>query len=171
MAMKLVVMGVSGCGKSSLGAALAQALGSRLVEGDDHHTPSSQAKMAQGIALSDEDRWPWLEQLGKLLGTEGAGDVVLTCSALKRRYRALLRAHAPGLQFVFVDISEAEAHARVGARQGHFFPAQLVANQFAALESPVGEPGVVRVDALLPLAAQCEAVLQALHAGVPVPKS
>ncbi|MGC3985554.1 MAG: gluconokinase [Pseudorhodoferax sp.] len=163
MAMKLVVMGVSGCGKSSLGAALAQALGGRLIEGDDYHPPANQARMAQGIALTDADRWPWLEQLGALVRDENAGAVVLTCSALKRSYRDLLRTLAPGLQFVFVDIAQAEALARVGARQGHFFPAQLVANQFAALESPVGEPGVVCVDALLPLAAQCEAALEQLR--------
>jgi gluconokinase len=162
MAMKLVVMGVSGCGKSSLGAALAQALGGRLIEGDDHHPPASRAKMAQGIALSDADRWPWLEHIGALVREADAAPVVLTCSALKRRYRDLLRTLAPGLQFVFVDIGQAEALARVGARQGHFFPAQLVANQFAALESPVGEPGVVCVDALLPLQAQRDAVLRQL---------
>lgn len=162
MAMKLVVMGVSGCGKSSLGAALAQALGGPLIEGDDHHPPANRAKMAQGIALTDEDRWPWLEQLGQRVRDDDAASVVLTCSALKRRYRDLLRSYVPGLQFVFVDISQAEAQARVGARQGHFFPAQLVPNQFAALESPVGEPGVIRVDALLTLQAQRDAVLRQL---------
>ncbi|WP_326543212.1 gluconokinase [Pseudorhodoferax sp.] len=162
MATKLVVMGVSGCGKSSLGAALAQALQARLIEGDDYHPRENQDKMHRGIALTDADRWPWLERIGALVRDEGAQPVVLTCSALKRAYRDRLRALEPVLQFVFVDITEDEARARVGARQGHFFPAQLVANQFAALESPVGEPGVVRVDALLPLQAQCDAVLQQL---------
>jgi gluconokinase len=164
MVMKLVVMGVSGCGKSSLGAALAQALGAHLIEGDDYHPASNQQKMQQRIALTDEDRWPWLEQLGQLVHADAGHPVVLTCSALKRRYRERLRAIEPTLQFVFIDITEAEARARVGARQGHFFPMQLVANQFAALESPQGEPGVVQVDALLPLTAQCDAVLQQLAA-------
>ena len=83
MAIKLVVMGVSGCGKSSLGAALAQALGGQLIEGDDHHPPASRAKMAQGIALTDADRWPWLEQLGMRVRDENAGPVVLgPCAGL-----------------------------------------------------------------------------------------
>ena len=167
MAMKLVVMGVSGCGKSSLGAALAQALGGRLIEGDDHHPSANRLKMQQGIALSDADRWPWLDELGALVRDAGDGPAVLTCSALKRRYRDRLRALAPGLRFVFVDITQADALARVAARQGHFFPAQLVANQFAALEPPLSEPGVVRVDARLPLDAQRDAVLQQLAAGAP----
>ncbi|KQP38998.1 gluconokinase [Pseudorhodoferax sp. Leaf274] len=162
-------MGVSGCGKSSLGAALAQALGGQLIEGDDHHPPTNRLKMQQGIALTDDDRWPWLDVLGALLRDVAGGPAVLTCSALKRRYRDRLRALAPGLQFVFVDITEAEALARVAARQGHFFPARLVADQFAALEPPLGEPGVVRVDATLPLQAQRDAVLQQLAAARPTP--
>ena len=164
MGSKLVVMGVSGCGKSSLGAALAQALGSRLIEGDDYHPQANQDKMQQGVALTDADRWPWLDQLGAMVHSETARSVVLTCSALKRSYRDRLRMLAPGLQFDFIDITEAEARARVGARQGHFFPAQLVANQFAALQPPLGEPGVFRVDALLDIDAQRDAVLQQLAA-------
>lgn len=162
MADKLVVMGVSGCGKSSLGAALAQALDSRLIEGDDYHPASNQDKMQRGIALTDADRWPWLEQIGAMVRDETARGVVLTCSSLKRAYRDRLRALEPALQFVYVDITEEEARRRVGARQGHFFPAQLVADQFAALEPPLGEPGVIRVDALLSLQAQRDAVLQQL---------
>lgn len=162
MAVKLVVMGVSGCGKSSLGAVLAQALGGQLIEGDDHHQGANRHKMQQGIALTDQDRWPWLEQLGTLVRDAGDGPAVLTCSALKRCYRDRLRALAPGLQFVFLDISQAEALARVGARQGHFFPAQLVVNQFAALEPPLGEPGVLRVEAVRPLLAQRDSVLRQL---------
>lgn len=161
---KLVVMGVSGCGKSSLGAALAQALDARLIEGDDYHPDASQRKMQQGIALTDEDRWPWLEQIGAMVRDEQARSVVLTCSALKRAYRDRLRALAPALRFVFIDIDEAEARRRVGARQGHFFPAELVAAQFAALEPPLGEPGVVRVDATDSLQTQRDAALQQLGA-------
>ncbi|KQP20066.1 gluconokinase [Pseudorhodoferax sp. Leaf267] len=166
MNLKLVVMGVSGCGKSSLGAALAQALGSRLIEGDDYHPAANQDKMQRGIALTDDDRWPWLAHIGALVRDE-AGGAVLTCSALKRSYRDRLRALEPALRFVFVDITEEEARARVGARQGHFFPAQLVANQFAALEPPVGETGVVRVDALLTLQDQRDAVLRELGVARP----
>lgn len=162
MAHKVVVMGVSGCGKSSLGAALAQALDARLIEGDDFHLPASQHKMQQGIALTDEDRWPWLERIGAMVRDETARGVVLTCSALKRAYRDRLRALEPALRFVFIEIDEAEARARVGARAGHFFPSQLVANQFAALESPVGEAGVVTVQARLALTEQRDVALHAL---------
>lgn len=168
MNKKLVVMGVSGCGKSSLGAALAQALDARLIEGDDYHPAASQDKMQRGIALTDDDRWPWLEHIGTLVQRETAQGVVLTCSSLKRSYRERLRALEPALVFVFVDITEDEARKRVGSRQGHFFPAQLVANQFAALESPVGEPGVIRVDAMLSLERQRDVVLEELgEAGTP----
>lgn len=149
----LVVMGVSGCGKSSLGAALAVALGLPLIEGDDHHPPANVEKMSRGIALTDADRTGWLATLGCALAAEPRG-AVLTCSALKRIYREQLRAAAPGLRFVFMEIGQAEAQRRVAARAEageHTFPASLVANQFATLESPVGEPGVLAVDAVAPL--------------------
>ncbi len=144
-------MGVAGCGKSSLGQALAQAEGLRLVEGDDFHGEASRAKMSQGIALTDADREGWLESLGQQLRLHPEG-LVLTCSALKRAYRDRLRRAAPGLRFVFLDISREAAQARVAARAAtHFFSLSLVDSQFATLESPVGEPGVLRVDALLPI--------------------
>jgi len=149
----LVVMGVSGCGKSSLGAALATALGLPLIEGDDHHPAANVRKMSQGIALTDADRAGWLATLGQALAAAPQG-AVLTCSALKRIYRDQLRAAAPGLRFVFMSIERAEAERRVAARAGageHMFPASLVANQFATLESPVGEAGVLAVDATAPL--------------------
>ena len=156
---KLIVMGVAGCGKSTLGAGIALALGCPSIEGDDFHLPESQAKMRQGIALQDSDREPWLDRLGSLMAEQG-GATVATCSALKRRYRERLRARVPGLLFVFVDIDEADAAHRVGSRPGHFFPASLVASQFAALESPAGEPGVLRVDAALAPQAQFDAVIR-----------
>ena len=147
----LVVMGVAGCGKSSLGAALAQAEGLPLIEGDDHHSPASREKMRQGIALTDEDREGWLATLGQLLQAQPHG-VVLTCSALKKVYRDRLRSACPGLRFVFLEIDRASAGQRVAARAGtHFFSTVLVDSQFATLESPVGEAGVLRLDALLDL--------------------
>jgi gluconokinase len=152
-AVWLVVMGVSGCGKSSLGAALAVGLGLPLIEGDDHHPPANVEKMSRGIALTDADRTGWLDTLGRALADSPQG-AVLTCSALKRVYRDQLRAAAPGLRFVFMAIERAEAERRVAARAGageHMFPASLVANQFATLESPVGEAGVLAVDATAPL--------------------
>jgi gluconokinase len=147
----LVVMGVSGCGKSSLGEALARELGVDLIEGDDFHAPESVAKMRAGIPLTDADRAGWLSTLGEELAKREQG-AVLTCSALKRDYRERLRAAAPGLRFVFMALTREEAERRVASRGGsHMFPASLVANQFATLESPVGEPGVLEVDARTPI--------------------
>lgn len=157
--MLVLVMGVAGCGKSTLAGALAQALACPLIEGDDHHPPENRRKMAQGIALDDSDRAPWLQQLGDLLGRSSAG-AVLTCSALKQRYREQLRAAVPGLMTVFVDISPLDARARVAARVGHLFPVELVASQFAALEPPLAEPRTLRVDATHALAVQTRQILE-----------
>ena len=154
MNASVVFMGVAGCGKSSLGAAVASALGLPLVEGDDFHSPESRAKMAEGIALTDADRDGWLTRLGQELQHHLQGTnqgVVLTCSALKLAYRQRLRAAVPVLRFVFMDIGRADAQARVAARAAHFFSASLIDSQFATLEVPTGEPGVLRVDALAPL--------------------
>jgi len=164
MTDSLVIMGVAGCGKSSLGAAVAQATGLQLVEGDDFHSPASRAKMSQGIALTDGDRDGWLGVLGDQLRAHPEG-LVLTCSALKRSYRERLRQAAPGLRFVFLDIGREQAQARVTARAAqHFFSTSLVNSQFAALQDPTGEAGVLRVDALDSLAqlqAQVTAWLEA----------
>ncbi|MGM9428796.1 gluconokinase [Hydrogenophaga sp. MI9] len=145
----LVIMGVAGCGKSSLGAALAQRLGFALIEGDDHHSAANREKMQQGTPLTDSDRAGWLSTLGGLLAQRSR--VVLTCSALRRHYRDQLRIASPGLRFVFLDITPEQARARVAARAAHFFNSALVDSQFATLETPVGEPGVLRVDAAHPL--------------------
>ena len=147
----LVIMGVAGCGKSSLGAALAERLGFELIEGDDHHSPGNRDKMRQGTPLTDADRDGWLTTLAGLLA-QHPGGAVLTCSALRRTYRERLRAAAPGLRFVFLDLTPALAQQRVSARSAHFFSSSLVDSQFATLESPVGEAGVLRLDALLDLA-------------------
>jgi gluconokinase len=150
----LVFMGVSGCGKSTLGAAVAADLGLPLVEGDDHHSAASRAKMGRGVALTDADRDDWLRTLADLLRATPGG-LVLTCSALKRAYRDRLRSASPGLRFVFLELSYDEAHHRVAARAGsHFFAPELVADQFRTLESPTDEPGVLRLDATAPLDAQ-----------------
>lgn len=164
MNSSVVVMGVAGCGKSSLAAALAAACARPLVEGDDRHSAASREKMRQGIALTDADRAGWLDELAGVLQVPGAG-VVLTCSALRRAYRDRLRQADPGLAFVFLDIARDASLARVSARAGHFFSASLVDSQFATLEPPTGEPRVLRVDALAPPAeqqAQCVAWLSQL---------
>ena len=148
MKNSLVIMGVAGCGKSSLGAAIADDCDMQLVEGDDFHSTASLKKMTCGIALTDADRDGWLTVLGEQLGSHPGG-LVLTCSALKKSYRDRLRQACPGLRFVFMDISRADALARVAARgEEHFFSPSLMDSQFDTLESPVGEPGVLRVDAM-----------------------
>ena len=139
-------MGVAGCGKSSLAAAVALVEGLALVEGDDYHSAASRAKMSQGIALTDDDRDDWLGILGEHLQAAPQG-IALTCSALKRKYRDRLRRAAPGLHFVFLDLTRQAAQARVAARTSHFFSTSLVESQFEALEPPVDEPNVLRVDA------------------------
>ncbi len=154
----VVFMGVAGCGKSSAGQALALAIHLPLIEGDEFHPASNQEKMRQGLPLTDADRADWLTTLGHTLAQHPSG-AVLTCSALKRRYRDRLRSLVPNLRFVFMDIDPVTAHQRVTARAGvHLFPPSLVDSQFAALESPVGEPAVLRVDATLPLATLSQTV-------------
>lgn len=150
----VVVMGVAGCGKSTVAHALAEALGWPLLEGDDFHSAASRAKMSQGVPLTDADRAGWLHTLAARLAEARAQSqpLVLTCSALKRAYRERLRAADPALRFAFLHISPADAQARVQARTAtHFFSPTLVDNQFATLESPEGEPGVLRLDAMAPI--------------------
>lgn len=148
----VVFMGVAGCGKSTVATAVAQSVGLPLVEGDDFHPADNQEKMRKGIPLTDVDRADWLNTLGQTIAHHHGGSA-LTCSALKRSYRDLLRSYVPDLRFVFLDVDKATALARVSARAGaHLFPPTLVTSQFATLESPVGEPGVMWVDATKPLA-------------------
>jgi gluconokinase len=143
-------MGVAGSGKSTLGAAVAERMGWPMIEGDDFHSGENRAKMHAGVPLTDADREGWLRSLARELQQRREG-AVLTCSALKRAYRDILRAASPELAFVFLDISEDEALRRVRARGQHFFPPELLRSQFAALEPPVDEPGVLQLDARLPL--------------------
>lgn len=158
----LVVMGVAGCGKSSLGAAVAATLGVWLIEGDDFHPPANKAKMSAGQPLDDGDRAGWLDELAAQLAARPAG-AVLTCSALKRAYRERLRAGCPGLRFAYIDIDRPTAERRVAARGGHFFVPTLVASQFEALEPPTGEPGLVHLDGTLPMATLHDQVVAALR--------
>ena len=145
-------MGVSGCGKSSVAAEVAAALELPLIEGDDFHPPSNRDKMSRGIALTDADRNGWLATLADELRARPAG-AVLTCSALKRAYRDRLREGSPAVIFLWLDLSRDDALHRVSSRAGHFFSASLVDNQFATLEPPTAEPGVLRLDATRPIAA------------------
>jgi gluconokinase len=143
----IVVMGVSGCGKSRVGALVAEGLGLPLIEGDEFHPEANRARMRSGIPLTDADRAGWLDSLRAQLQARPGG-AVLTCSALKASYRDSLRGAVPGLRFAWLELDAAAAQARVGGRASHFFPAGLVATQFETLEPPVGEAGVLRLDAL-----------------------
>ncbi len=158
MNVSLVIMGVAGCGKSSVAKAVAADMGLALVEGDDFHGATSLVKMRLGVPLNDTDRAGWLTALALQLQSHRGG-VVLTCSALKRRYRERLRVATPGLRFVHLEVDRATAQARVEARgAAHFFSAGLVVSQFTALESPAGEAGVLVLDATAPLHQLCQAV-------------
>ena len=161
----LVVMGVSGCGKSSMGQALAAQLALPLIEGDDFHPEANIRKMSSGIALDDADRAGWLARLAEELAAQPAG-AVLTCSALKREYRDRLRAAVPSLRFVFMQIGRDETLARVQGRSTHFFSVNLVDSQFQTLEPPTGEPGVLTVQATAPLPQLCGQVRAWLSSSV-----
>lgn len=147
--VSLIVMGVAGSGKSTLAAAVAQQLGRAWLEGDAFHSEANRRKMAQGEPLNDADRASWLASLCEQLRQQPGA--LATCSALKRTYRDQLRHASPGLRFAYLDIDKSEASRRVSSRAAHFFAASLMDSQFETLESPVGEPGVLHLDASKPL--------------------
>lgn len=143
----IVVMGVSGCGKSSIGERLADHLGLPFLEGDSLHPAANIAKMSAGIPLDDADRWPWLEIIGKRLEEASDTGIVISCSALKRVYRSALRQAAGSpLVFVYLKGTRDILLNRMTERPGHFFKASLLDSQLATLESPEGEDRVVTVD-------------------------
>jgi gluconokinase len=133
-----VVMGVSGSGKSTIGAAFARALGVEFVEGDEYHPVENVERMSRGIPLTDDDRAGWLRALAARLreATDSGTGLVMTCSALKRRYRDVLRAGADDLQLIYLRGSRALIAERLAGRRGHFMPPSLLDSQFAALEEP-----------------------------------
>lgn len=144
--MRWVVMGVSGCGKSTVGQALAQALGVAFIEGDQYHPAANVAKMSAGFPLNDEDRAGWLLTLqAKIDAARMRGEgLVLSCSALKRRYRDLLRVGDPGLRFAHLDGPSELIAARLQARAGHYMPPSLLESQLRDLEPlQSGEAGVL----------------------------
>ncbi|MBY5827473.1 gluconokinase [Rhizobium leguminosarum] len=145
----IIVMGVSGCGKSSVGEKLAEALRLAFVEGDALHPAANVEKMSKGIPLTDEDRMPWLDRIGEDMkaSLEKSEGIIVSCSALKRLYRDRLRAAAGGnLFFVYLEGSRALLMKRMAERKGHFMPVSLLDSQLATLEVPTGEQGVVTVD-------------------------
>jgi carbohydrate kinase (thermoresistant glucokinase family) len=162
--MIIVVMGVAGSGKTTLGRALAAALGWVFVEGDDYHPAANIAKMARGAPLDDADRAPWLQRLNRRLAALDASgaDAVLACSALKARYRERLAAGLGDVRFVHLAGDAALVERRLRARVGHFMPADLLASQALALELP---DDALPVPIELPTERQVHLVLQAIRRG------
>ena len=161
----IVVMGVSGAGKTSAARELTRQLGWEYIEGDDLHPAANVAKMAAGTPLDDEDRWPWLRRIAEVIGEhEAAGtSVIVTCSALKREYRDLLRNGHPSVWFAHVDVPRELLAQRLAARQGHYMPPSLLDSQLATLERlAADEPGAV-IDGDGPLAETVAEVLADLR--------
>ncbi|MES2687360.1 MAG: gluconokinase [Pseudomonadota bacterium] len=158
-----VVMGVSGCGKSTVGVQLAEALKLPFLEGDVLHPESNVARMAAGVALSDEDREGWLQALAeRLRQAHAAGQgLVLSCSALKRAYRDMLRSGAPGLHFVYLHGDYQLLAARMSARTGHYMPLSLLDSQLATLEPPGMDENVLSFE----VAQRPEDIVAAVLAG------
>lgn len=150
----VVVMGVSGSGKSTVAAGIAAALGLHLIDGDALHSPANVAKMQAGTPLHDVDRWPWLDRIGTALadGAQWPQGVAIACSALKRAYRDRIRNAAPGVRFVFLDGPAELIRARMAGRTGHYMPGALLASQLRTLEPPsAAEADVVRIAIDLPV--------------------
>ena len=145
----VVVMGVCGCGKSTIGQGIAQALGFPFLEGDAFHPAASIARMAAGVPLDDADRWPWLDQMGETLGRTAReqGGVIATCSALKRIYRDRLCATAAmPLRLVCLVGSRELIAGRMAARTGHYMPLGLLDSQLAILELPASDEDALLLD-------------------------
>ncbi|MBF6327767.1 gluconokinase [Nocardia transvalensis] len=159
----IAVMGVSGAGKTTIGVRLAAALGVEYAEGDDFHPAANVAKMAAGTPLDDADRAPWLDAIADWLTAHRGRGGVVTCSALKRRYRDRLRAAAPDLFLVYLDVPRAELERRLTTRTGHFMRVQMLQSQLDALESPTpDEPGIT-VDGTQDIDAVVEKIRAALN--------
>ena len=143
----LIVCGVSGSGKTTIGTLLASRLGWVYAEADAFHPDANVAKMASGHALDDADRAPWLAAIGAFIDQTSAANqpAVVTCSALKRAYRDRLRSGRPNVRFVFLDAAYDVVSERLRAREGHFFPAELLASQYRDLEAPDPDEHVLRV--------------------------
>lgn len=154
----LIVMGVAGSGKSTVGRLLADRLGWPFFDGDDFHPAGNVEKMRRGIPLSDADRLPWLERLAELIRQRG-GSAVLACSALKESYRRILSGGDPRARFVYLRADPALLAARLERRTGHFFARTLLESQLAALEEPAG---AIVVDASQPAEAAVREILQGI---------
>jgi carbohydrate kinase (thermoresistant glucokinase family) len=144
----VVVTGVSGSGKTTVGEAIAAALAVPFTDADDLHPAANIAKMTQGVALTDDDRRPWLDAVAAVLAT---GDVVVACSALRRSYRERLRVSAPDLALLYLHADREVLRERMTGRPGHFMPPELLDSQLETLEPPGADEGAVWLDAALPV--------------------
>ena len=167
MAATLVVMGVAGAGKTTLARALAARLDWAFLDADDLHPAANVEKMRAGAPLSDADRAPWLEAVARWIDARLAAgeDAVVACSALKRRYRAVLTDGRPSVRIVYLKGSLDLVAARMAARKDHYFPTSLIASQFEALEPPTPEEHAIVVDMAPPVSVQVDRVLEAMGAG------
>ena len=158
----MVVMGVTGCGKSTVGPILAAALGAEYLDGDRFHSPENIRKMGTGVPLGDGDRRPWLERIGSVLGSR-TDRVVVGCSALKRRYRDMIR-DVSGRRIVFIHLNGPRdvIAGRMAARDGHFMPVSLLESQFADLEPPGPEEVAIGIDVDQPLEGVVDEILEKL---------
>jgi gluconokinase len=141
--VRVVVMGVSGCGKSTVGRALASALGVPFIEGDELHPPRNVALMASGTPLTDDDRRDWLHAVAAALARAAGTGAVAACSALKRSYRDILRGGAPGLRFVHLTGERAVLEERMRRRSGHYMPPSLLQSQLDILEPPMPDEAAI----------------------------
>ena len=157
-------MGVSGAGKSTLGKALAAQLNCPFVEGDTLHPPANIAKMAAGIPLDDADRQPFLDAVAKACADADDTGVVVSCSALKRAYRDLIRARAKRVTFVWPMLSREQLLGRLAHREHHFMPASLLDSQLAVLEPPTADEAAIVVDGTRSTHDQVAQALAALQA-------
>jgi gluconokinase len=167
MTALVLVMGVSGAGKSTVGPLIAAGLGVGFEDADSFHPPANIAKMSRGEPLDDTDRAPWLDAIGAHLAAHRGRGCVVTCSALKRAYRDRLRRAAPDLRLVFLSGDAALVAARQAARAGHFMPASLVASQFATLEAPAAEEAAIVLDVAATPSELARAALSQLEAAPP----
>jgi gluconokinase len=155
----VVLMGVSGSGKTTVGKALAERLHWPFREGDDFHPASNIAKMASGEPLTDADRGPWLAAIGAWIDTRAGRPVVVSCSALKRSYRRYLTAGRPAVRLVWLKVPPAVVADRLSRRSGHFMPPSLMESQFADLEAPGPGEDVIAIDSDRPVEAQVESIV------------
>lgn len=160
----LVLMGVSGAGKTTVGLAASALTGVPFRDADELHPAANVAKMAAGVALDDDDRAPWLDAVGAALRDDSP--CIMACSALRRSYRDRLRQHAPGTLFVLLQVPRTELERRTAGRDGHFMPAALLDSQLATLESPDPAEGIVVLDATQPIEALATEVARLLDSRV-----